>query len=167
MNRPHKKHIIDPHLIFLDSESTYSAFNNPTFITNIRPYKGGWSIEVHTNDARKKFSLIGDTQYFNIICFNPQLLANILLLALVSKLYRVTMDSQVSHAMHVHLHDDLVMTFFEIPNGLYYHNTKASQSDRNSYAVNAYSFINNLADNKSNYTMRQVKEADMAVSFNK
>ena len=62
---------------------------------------------------------------------------------------------------------DVVMTFLEIPNSLYCHETRASHSNTNSYDVIAYSFINTVNANKENYTRRQVTGADNDVAYHR
>ena len=70
--------------------------------------------------------------------YNDNSLANILLLADVFKVARVTMDSEVKSSMYVHRKDGLVMEFKQYRTGLYYfdvaeHMKKSNLSKETSY----------------------------------
>jgi len=75
--------------------------------------------------------------------YSPDYIANILSLSTVSNIYRVTIDSSVSHAMHVYLPGGVLMTFHEIPHGLYCHVTR-SYSDQLGDQLHKFSFVNTV-----------------------
>ena len=91
--------LIPSYLILLDSESTVCVFDNPSFVLDIRP-SANRSIVVHTNGGTQQLSLVGDTKYLQEVWYNPDSIVNILSLSTVSNIYRITMDSSISHAMH-------------------------------------------------------------------
>ena len=91
--------LIPSYLILLDSESTVCVFDNPSFVLDIRP-SANRSVVVHTNGGTQQLSLVGDTKYFEEVWYNPDSIVNILSLSTVSNIYRITMDSSISHAMH-------------------------------------------------------------------
>jgi predicted restriction endonuclease len=84
------RNIIPDTWILLNSQSTVSVFKNRQLLTNIRNSPS--SLRMHTNGGIQKF---GD------VWFNPASLANILSMAEVSKVCRITMDTAVKSAMHV------------------------------------------------------------------
>ena len=140
-------------------------FYNLTFVLNIRPSVSHF-IELYTNGGTQTSSLVGDTRYFGEVWYNPDSIANILSLGKLSSMYRVTMDSSISHTMHVHLHGSVITTFNEMPNGLYCHNTR-SYSDQLRDQVIIFSFVNTVETNQSLYTIRRVIGVDNEVTFNK
>ena len=136
---PPKPKLIASHLLLLDSEFTVCVFNDPSFVMNIRPQTDGRFIDVHINGGTQISFLIGDTKYFGTVWYNPDSIANILSLSRVSSMYRLTMDSFISHTMHVHLLNHTTMTLNETPNGLYCHDTRQN-GNKASKNVNHYSF---------------------------
>ena len=95
------------------------------------------------NHDTQQSSLVGDTKCIGEVWYNPDYIANILSLSIVNNIYRVTMDSSVSHVMHVHLPGRVLMTFHEIPHGLYCHVTR-SYSDQLGDQLHKFSFVNTV-----------------------
>jgi hypothetical protein len=112
--------------VLLDSESTISVFRNSKLLRNIRKSKS--KVTVHTDGGTQISKLIGDIPNFGILQYNPQSIANILSLAAVRKVCRITMDSVIEHAFLVHRKDGSIMKFIEFYSGLYYHDM--SYTDR-------------------------------------
>jgi hypothetical protein len=79
--------------ILLDSQSSISIFNNPTMITNIRT--SPQPICVRTNGGAQTSNQIGNVKNLGDVWFNTDSIANILSLADVRKVCRVTMDTDV------------------------------------------------------------------------
>ena len=115
----HTGSIIPPQWVLLDSQSTVSVFHNPIFLTNIRP--SSKKLTVFRNGGTQVSSLEGDLTNFGTVWYNPQSLANILSLAAVRKVCRVTMDSSIEPSISVHRSNGGIMKFFEYGSGLYYH----------------------------------------------
>jgi hypothetical protein len=103
----------------LDSQSTVLVFKNRDFLSNIRPSKS--TLRVHTNGGIQTSSLKGTVRNFGEVWFNTDSLANILSMAAVRKVCRITMDTSVEAAMIVHRKDGSMMKFKEYKSGLYYY----------------------------------------------
>jgi len=83
---------------------------------NIRP--SDTHVTVHTNGGTQVSRFIGDIPNFGTVWYNPASIANILSLAAVHKVCRVTMDTAIAAAFHVHKVDGSLMTFTEYHSGL-------------------------------------------------
>jgi hypothetical protein len=148
--------IIPDTWILFDSQSTVSVFKNSKFLSNIR--RSPNKLRVHTNGGTQFSSKMGTVTNFGDVWFNEDSLANILSMAAVRKVCRITMDTFIEAAMHVHRKDGTVMTFKEYKSGLYYYNAYPKQSN----TTNAYLFLNTVACNKGNYTRREIEGANKA-----
>ena len=115
--------IIPSTWILLDSQSTVSVFKNRSLVTNIRPSTR--QLRVYTNGGTQVSRETCTLKNFGNVWFNAQSLANILSLAEVRRICRVTMDTSVEAAMHVHRADGTIMKFQEYRTGLYYFDTDA------------------------------------------
>jgi hypothetical protein len=100
---------------------------------------------------------------FGDVCFNMNSLANILSMADVRKVYRITMDTSIEAAMTVHRQDGSHMKFSEYKSGLYYFDTAAVTTQPNLTSPSQdYLFRNTVATNKGAYTRRDIEGADKA-----
>ncbi len=127
--------MINQNWILLDSESTISNFSNKKFLQNIRHCGTQHSLRVHSNGGHQDTHMIGDLPGFGPVWYNPVSLANILSLAAVRKICRVTMDSWKEAAMIVHKHNGDEMKFIESSSGLYYHDVKPNKSESTNYSL--------------------------------
>jgi hypothetical protein len=152
--------IIPDTWILLDSQSTVSVFKNPRYLSNIRISDS--TLRVHTNGGTQFSSQVGTLKNFGEVWFNRESLANILSMAAVRKICRITMDTSVEAAMHVHRKDGTIMKFKEYQSGLYYYDTGNSNSNTINKSVDAYLFLNTVANNKAKYTRREIEGADEA-----
>ena len=84
---------------------------------------------------------------------------NILSFKDVRKRFRVTVDTSVENAICVHMDDGKVMKFNEVESGLY---LLSNCNKITKEKVSAYSYLTLVKANKSNFTKRQLKRADMA-----
>jgi len=148
-------HAIDPNWILLDSQSTISVFNNPNMLTNIRD--SGRTLRALTNGGFQDSTQIGTFPNLGEVWYNPHSIANILSLADVCRVRRVTMDSDQHHALFVHRKDGSLMKFEAHPSGLYVFNANSSKD-----TVNAYTLVNTVADQKKLFTPRQIADANKA-----
>jgi hypothetical protein len=90
-------------------------------------------------------------------------MANILSLAQVRRVCRVTMDTAKEASFAVHRHGKPPLVFSESPARLYYHDAGSLKSQTtNKNTVAAYSFVNSVADKEGKYTDRQLEGAKMA-----
>ena len=149
--------MIPPHWVLLDSQSTVSVFHNKSYLTNIR--KSAASLTVYTNGGTQVSDHVGDVKNFGPVWYNPDSLANILSLAAVRKLCRVTMDTAVEAAILVHRTNGRTMKFQEFSSGLYFHDPTTAGLD--------YSFVSTVAANKACFTPREVECADAALSLHR
>ena len=92
--------IIPDTWVLLDSQSTVSVFKNRKLVSNVRP--STCTLRVHTNGGTQLSSQLGTVASFGDVWFNPATLANILSMAAVRKVCRITMDTSIEAAMHVH-----------------------------------------------------------------
>ena len=143
MNQHDISHI-NPNWILLDSESTDHIFQNESFITDVKSTTDGEMLRLHTSggilDTYQKGLFGGFT-----VWYNPNCLANILSLALVTEQYRVTLDTDIENAFTIHISEKHVMKFTRVSPGLYLFD--ASNVDM-SKLRNAFSFLNTVDDNK-------------------
>ena len=142
--------------ILLDSQSTVSVFNNRKLLRDIRQSPN--TLRVHTNGGTQLSTQLGTVPNFGDVWFNPASLANILSMAAVRKKCRITMDTSVEAAMHVHRQDGTIMKFQEYRSGLYFYDAGSKFSNR----VSNYLFLNTVAENKYSYTPREIQGADRA-----
>jgi hypothetical protein len=143
--------------ILLDSQSTISVFKNKHFLNNIRNSTS--PLKVYTNGGTQTSTLVGDVTNFGTVWYNPQSLANILSLADVRKICRVTMDTAVESAMCVHKADGSLMKFIEYTTGLYYFDTAKTNARKHNLH---YTFVTTVNGNKSRFHRREVEGADRA-----
>jgi len=146
---------LNPNWILLDTQSTVSVFNNPTFLTNIRPSEH--VLRAFTNGGHQDSQMIGDFANLGPVWFNEDSIANILSMSAVRKVCRITMDTSIEPAMLVHRRDGTIMRFKEMESGLYVYDSNGSSA-----RVIDYTFVSTVAKNKSMFTRRQVLDADRA-----
>ena len=87
---------------------------------------------------------------------------NILSLKDERKRFRVTIDMLVENAICVHMDDGGILKFKEVESGIYF---LSSSNNFNKQKVSVYSYITLVKANKSNFTRRQLRKADMAREF--
>jgi hypothetical protein len=142
--------------ILFDSQSTISVFHNPDMLTNIRP--SDRTLRATTNGGFLDSNLIGDFPNLGPVWFNEASIANILSLADVRKICRVTMDITEEPAMVVHRLDGSTIKIREHECGLYvFHLHKHSSDD-----VAAYTLVSTVAAQKRLFTRRDIAKADVA-----
>ena len=148
--------IISPDWLLLDSGSTVSSVCNVDLITNLRKSKE--VMHVISNGGSQDYDAVGTLKLFPFnVYFNPKSLANILSLAQVQNMFRVTMDTAEEPTMMVHLSDDLILKFTQCGSGLYYYDVK-----ENSATVNSYSFLSTVRSNKDYFNRKEIEGADKA-----
>lgn len=147
--------LIDPQWILLDSQSTISVFNNPTMLRNIRP--STHTLRALTNGGHQDSNMVGDFHNLGEVWYNADSIANILSLADVRKVCRVTLDTSDEPALCVHRSDGTVMKFAEHASGLYVYD-----ASKLSDPITAYTLISTVADQKKLFSRRQIDAADLA-----
>ena len=139
--------------VLLDSQSTVSVFCNRSLLMNIRPSAN--AMTVHTNGGSQTSHLVGDVPNFGTVWFNPDSIANILSLAAVRRVCRVTMDSAGDASFLVHRTDKPPLVFHEVNSGLYVHDTAAPS------AV-PLTFVSTVSANAASFSPREVEGAQQA-----
>jgi hypothetical protein len=141
------KHTINQNWVLLNSDSTVNIFSNKKFLKNIRRCDTEQGLRVHSTGGFQDTHMIGDLPGFGPVWYNKGSLANILSLAAVRKICRVTMDTALEEAaIVVHKHNGDKMKFLESSHGLYYYDAKAETTSGN------YSFINYPTYNAPSWT---------------
>ncbi len=105
------------------------------------------------NGGMQFCSQMGTVNNFGDVWFNPASLANILSMAEASKVCRMTMDTAVKSAMHVHQADGMLMTFQEYKSGLYFYDAADSSPNSSSKTKDTYLFLHTVAGNKASHTL--------------
>ena len=146
---------IDPNWILLDSQSTLSVFKNPDMLTNIR--QSPHVIRALTNGGHQDSTMVGNFPNLGEVWYNTKLIANILSLAAVRKVCRVTMDSLREPTMFVHRLDSSLMKFVEHASGLYVY----KPNDTNATAT-GYTMVSTVAAQQKLFSRRAVQAADVA-----
>ena len=98
--------------IFINTGSTFSVFNNPHIMLNIRPSEQ--KMKAYTNGSRQDSTLVGELPGFFEIWHNPNLMINILAFSDVANKFRITSDTAVGRYITVHLSENRKMNFFEV-----------------------------------------------------
>jgi len=146
---------IDPDWILLDSQSTISVFKNASMLTNVRP--SAHVLRALTNGGHQDSNMVGDFPNLGTVWYNAKSIANILSLADVRKVCRVTMDTSSEPAMLVHRLDGSVMRFEEHPSGLYVFKSNTTKD-----SVVGYSMLSTVAQQKKMFSRREIAAADIA-----
>lgn len=146
--------------VLLDSQSTVSVFRNKKLLKNIKNLQE--TMTLITNGGTMLSNMKGDVIYFGPVWYNEHSLANILSLSQLRKCCRVTMDTDKEAAIVVHRKDGSTMKFLEYTTGLYFYDTAQNNSNHSKSNVNNYCFVNTVANNKTMFTKRQIKNADLA-----
>ena len=86
--------------------------------------------------------------------FNKDCLANILSMALVSEIFRITLDSEVDNTLVIHITETFKMKFIRLECDLYVYD--ASNDDIEALH-RGFSFLQTVEGNKSMYQKRDIK----------
>ena len=147
---------IDPKWILLDSQSTISVFKNADMLSNIR--RSPYVLRALTNGGYQDSNMVGDFPNLGKVWYNRESIANILSLAEVRKVCRITMDSADEPAMFVHRLDGTVMKFLEHPSGLYVFSCNNDTNDN----VTGYTMLSTVAEQKKLFSRREIQSANAA-----
>ena len=159
--------------MLLDTCSTDSVFNNPALLTNIHKCKRNDILKIVSNGGGSvTYDTIGDFGLIPMpVYYNKNSLANVLSFKQVAALdgVHITVNTLVEKAILVSF-GDTVLKFKECNDGLYYLNVSDIKNETKS-SVTPYSasspssnfcFLNTVKSNKSLYTKKQVKLAELA-----
>jgi hypothetical protein len=149
---------INPNWILLDSQSTISVFKNASMLTNIR--RSEHVLRALTNGGHQDSNMVGDFPNLGEVWYNKHSIANILSLAHVRKVCRVTMDTAEETALFVHQLDGSIMKFVEHDSGLYIFDP--NDDNESSTNVSTYTMLSTVAKQKSMFSRREIEAADRA-----
>jgi hypothetical protein len=114
-----QRNLISDTWILLDSQSTVLVFKNQKLVQNIRDSPS--PLKVHTNGGSQVSHHVTTVRNFGTVWFNPASLANILSMAALGKVCRITMDTALEPCMILHQKDGTLMKFWQYTSGLYYY----------------------------------------------
>ena len=120
-------------------------------------------LRAYTNGGHQDSNQEGDFPGFFKVWFNLKSRVNILSFKDVRKRFRVTVDTDIENAVYIHLDNGSVTKFKEVESGIYL----LSSSNYTKQKVSAYLYLTLVKSNKSNFTRRQLKMADLAREFRK
>jgi hypothetical protein len=138
-------------VILLDNESTTDLFCNRRLAGDIR--RSDDRMKLFSNGGRMTIQHKSKVPgYRPRVWFDDRAITNIMALKNVIKQYRVTYDSSKATVFIVHrqAHGKPDMYFKMHPSGLHYFDPRDE----------SFTFVNTVADNKSQFTKRQIKRAD-------
>ena len=146
-----KMNIISEDWILLDSGSTISSLKNRNLLRDIRTIPD--PLRVYTNGGHKDYSQVGMMKIMPFeVYLSETSLANILSLADVSDHFRVTMDSDRDHSLHVHISEQSILRFRRCGSGLYYLDTKSYDNNNDTVINYPISFVQTVAANKEYFS---------------
>jgi len=155
---------ISKSLIFLDSQSIVSIFNNMYLLLkgSVNECESGQGLRCFCNGGYQDSNLTEEAPYFGEVWYNKLSLTNILSLAEVSKRYRITLDTSVAQEFHVHLDDGTIMILKKSKKGLYYHDVNWKRTVATTPVNKAMEIPESVAENEKVYTPREIKKAKLA-----
>ena len=154
------KAYINPRWVLLDSESTDHIFCNNDLLTDVHSTTDGEYLRLHTSGGTLDSTQKGKFGGFDV-WYNPNCLANVLSLALVTEKYRVTMDSIVKNAFNVHISERHTIQFVCVQPGLYLLDTTNVDIHK---LRHAFSFLTTVEQNKSLFQCRKLKKQTRPLS---
>ena len=146
---------INANWILLDSQSTISVFKNASMLKNTCPSAQPFC--AFTNGGYQDSHMISNFPTLGPVWYNPKSMTNILALAHVQKVCRITMDTSVEAASIDHHKDGTKIKFQEHSTGLYVYNP----NDTNSTVV-GYTMVSIVANQKHYFSRQEIKAADAA-----
>jgi hypothetical protein len=108
------------------------------------------SVCAKTNGGQQISTHVGDFTNLGVVWYNQDSIANILSLAQVRKVCKVTMNTAVDPALVVHHKDSSTMRFQEHTDGLYYYDTHVHVTpDPDNSRTSPITLVNTVSANNS------------------
>jgi len=157
--------------VLLDTQSSCDIFANEKLLKNIHDVDRN-GLLMQSNGGNFKATQMGTVKGYGKVWYNQHSLANILSFANVRKKFPITVvtgPNDPCPTICVHRPDGSTMKFREISMGLYVFDTELDDlsneldTDKHSKSHSAYSFVQSVELNSSNFTPRQIKSADNAL----
>ena len=142
--------------ILLDNGSTIDVFYNRNLLQNIRT--SPTTMTIRCNAGTKRTNKIGTLPGYGDVWYDEHGIANILSLSNVTTKHRVTYDSQNNDGFVVHKAKGQNQYFKQHKSGLFFLDTRAQNEHSNV-------FMTTVDDNKSKFTKRDIKMAELARSI--
>ena len=114
--------------ISLDSHSTADAYSNPDMLTDIHEVKGSLTIHTHQQAGKTVTKLRGTVPVYGEVWYCPKGIANILLLANVSKTRSIKFNSINGNQFEVTTNNGTKRIFKQLQHSLYYDNMGVPKS---------------------------------------
>jgi Zinc knuckle len=138
--------------IILDSGSTIDVFTNPNLLRNIKTTSTTMNIRCNAGVTRTNQQ--GELDGYGTVWYNPQGIANILLLSSFQEKNRVSYDSEIDGKFVVHQPDGSQRVFEKSESGLYFLDTAVS--------ISGTMMITTVEDKKSTMTNQEYASAVLA-----
>ncbi len=140
-------------VFLLDNQSTMCLVGNPEFVTDIRKCK---KMVLRSNGGTMTVQHQATLEGYGTVWFSAHAITNILSLKNMTKIYRVSYDSDVASSFIVHRESTGKenMEFRMHPSGLHYHDPLETEE--------SVIFLQTAEGNKKGFTKRQVKDAESA-----
>jgi len=151
---------VDKDSVLIDTGSNCSMFNNHAMLQNIRESKD--TLHAKSNGGELTSKHVGDLPGFFPVWFNPKSMLNILSLAEVQQRYRTTMDSADSNSIVVHTNKKKSLKFSAVGTGLYLLQNGVNSNRTKTINDVVTHYMNQISNNKNNFTNRQIQGADSA-----
>ena len=125
--------------------------------------KSEHTLRAVTNGGHQDSTMIGTFKNLGPVWYNPHSIANILSLAEVRKVCRVTLDTSTDACLSVHRRDGSVMKVMEHPSGLYIYNSSSHAPTEVTRTAPApmvpHTLVSTVAANKKTFSQRQIADA--------
>ena len=150
--------------VLLDTCSTASVACNSDLVTEIQGCSKDEVLTIYTNGGSQHYEKKAKMMLFPLkVHFNSESMAKILAFSDVANMdgVYITMDTRKERSMIVHFeHENRTVRFNECAEGLYYHDM--SDINDTNFAVNKYSCLQCVKENKKYVTSDKVKREERA-----
>ena len=162
---------INPSWVLLDSQATIDTFCNPKLLKFIKEVNE--TVEIHCNASTTTTNKVGYLKGYGMVWFDPNGIANILLMHRVVYRYHVQFDSRDRNTFIVWRDNGSSREFLPGPRGLYYcdvtktHATILTMDGKvdDAYGSIDLAYITTVKEKMKGFTQREIKNATTARKF--